>query len=63
VTPRWRKFPYLDPGLPQAVLPAGWEGARAAWLFFALHDRLAPAAHAHVRRVVTGELTGRPASP
>lgn len=51
---RWRKFPYLDPGLPTGVLPPGWEGARAARLFFGLHERLAPAAHAHVHAVVTG---------
>lgn len=49
---RWRKFPYLDPGLPGQVLPRGWEGARAAEVFFDLHARLRDAAHAHARSVV-----------
>ncbi len=37
----WRRLPYLDPGLPDAVLPKGWTGARAADLFFDLRSRLA----------------------
>jgi len=41
----WRRLPFLDPGLPKAVLPAGWNGIRAADTFFELQDRLAgPAA-------------------
>jgi phenylacetic acid degradation operon negative regulatory protein len=41
----WRRLPFLDPGLPEAVLPAGWNGIRAADTFFELQDRLAgPAA-------------------
>ncbi len=47
----WRRLPYLDPGLPPALLPAGWPGARAALLFGALQDRLAEPAHQHVRTV------------
>ena len=41
----WRRLPYLDPGLPDDVLPSGWSGQRAADLFFELRERLAaPAA-------------------
>lgn len=29
----WRRFPLLDPGLPDALLPARWSGATAAELF------------------------------
>jgi phenylacetic acid degradation operon negative regulatory protein len=42
---QWRRLPFLDPGLPEAVLPVGWNGIRAADAFFELRDRLAgPAA-------------------
>ena len=42
---QWRRLPFLDPGLPEAVLPEGWNGIRAADTFFELRDRLAgPAA-------------------
>lgn len=29
----WRKFPFLDPGLPARLLPAGWSGSTAHDLF------------------------------
>lgn len=32
----WRRFPFLDPQLPQDFLPARWSGRRAAALF---HDK------------------------
>ncbi len=42
---QWRRLPFLDPGLPEAVLPDGWNGIRAADTFFSLRERLAgPAA-------------------
>ncbi len=47
----WRRMPYLDPGLPPEVLPSDWHGARAADLFFRLHERLGEAALRHVRAV------------
>jgi phenylacetic acid degradation operon negative regulatory protein len=50
----WRRLPYLDPGLPADVLPRDWRGARAADLFFALHDRLGDSAHRHVSNVLAG---------
>ena len=41
----WRRLPYLDPGLPVALLPADWEADDAADLFVALHHRLAAPSH------------------
>jgi phenylacetic acid degradation operon negative regulatory protein len=49
----WRKFLFVDPGLPAALLPAGWPGTKAAAWFDAEADRLLPAA----RRFVDGCLT------
>ena len=40
----WRKFLFVDPGLPAELLPAGWPGKEAAELFHAEADRLLPAA-------------------
>ncbi|MGY1608357.1 PaaX family transcriptional regulator [Geodermatophilus sp. SYSU D00700] len=51
---QWRKFPYLDPGLPAELLPERWEGQRAADLFFELRDRL----EAPARRFVTDFVSG-----
>ncbi len=44
----WRRLPFLDPGLPQELLPADWDGARAAALFGQLQDRLGDLARDHV---------------
>ena len=33
----WRRFPWIDPGLPAQFLPAPWRGAAAAALFGRLH--------------------------
>jgi phenylacetic acid degradation operon negative regulatory protein len=52
----WRRLPFLDPGLPAELLPAGWPGLTAAATFTALHDRLAGPARAHVI-AVTGNLS------
>ncbi len=51
---QWRKFPYLDPGLPAEMLPADWEGRAAATLFFALAERTEKRGHRYVERVVSG---------
>ncbi|HEX9065322.1 MAG TPA: PaaX family transcriptional regulator C-terminal domain-containing protein [Streptosporangiaceae bacterium] len=40
----WRKFLFVDPGLPAELLPAAWPGADAALLFHAEAGRLLPAA-------------------
>jgi phenylacetic acid degradation operon negative regulatory protein len=47
----WRRLPFLDPGLPADVLPAGWNGLRADQAFAALRERLAQPARAHVLAV------------
>lgn len=36
----WRHLPYADPGLPAALLPEDWPGARSAAVFRALHELL-----------------------
>lgn len=36
----WRHLPYTDPGLPTALLPPDWPGARSAAVFQGLHARL-----------------------
>jgi phenylacetic acid degradation operon negative regulatory protein len=40
----WRRFPFLDPQLPQALLPANWSGSQAAELFHRRHAEWQPAA-------------------
>ncbi|MGN6792929.1 MAG: PaaX family transcriptional regulator [Streptosporangiaceae bacterium] len=40
----WRKFLFVDPGLPAELLPARWPGKEAAELFHAEAERLLPAA-------------------
>ncbi len=47
----WRRLPYLDPRLPAETLPAGWNGERAADVFFGLKALLAEPALRHVRAV------------
>jgi len=48
----WRRLPYLDPGLPLDLLPAGWNGVRAEQLFADLNRVLGPPAHDYVAEVV-----------
>lgn len=45
----WRRFPYLDPGLPGTLLPATWSGTTAADLFFELRRALEEPAHEFAR--------------
>jgi phenylacetic acid degradation operon negative regulatory protein len=40
----WRRFPFLDPGLPRELLPARWSGLAAARLFHGRHAEWRPAA-------------------
>ncbi len=35
----WRKFPFLDPDLPEALIPPRWPRARAHALFVDRHER------------------------
>ncbi|WP_328604555.1 PaaX family transcriptional regulator [Amycolatopsis sp. NBC_00345] len=50
----WRRMPYLDPGLPAELLPAGWSGIRAAEVFFTLHERLEAPARAYLLETLSG---------
>jgi phenylacetic acid degradation operon negative regulatory protein len=50
----WRALPYADPGLPLDLLPADWNGARAADLFGELRQRLAGPAHEHAATLIGG---------
>jgi len=47
----WRKFPYLDPGLPSELLPPGWPGRIAADLFSELRGLLEPQAFEYAASV------------
>jgi phenylacetic acid degradation operon negative regulatory protein len=43
----WRKFPFLDPDLPAALLPSRWPRDRAHTLFVDRHERWGAPARAH----------------
>lgn len=45
----WRKFPFLDPDLPESMRPAGWPKDRAHDLFAERHARWHEAAQAYFR--------------
>jgi phenylacetic acid degradation operon negative regulatory protein len=49
----WRKFLFLDPGLPVALLPDRWPGSAAAEFFDAEAARLLPAASRFVDRCLS----------
>lgn len=46
----WRRFPLLDPGLPDGLLPETWPGAPARALFHARHGEWAPTARSWFER-------------
>ncbi|MFN3258678.1 MAG: PaaX family transcriptional regulator C-terminal domain-containing protein [Ilumatobacter sp.] len=48
----WRKFPYLDPGLPESLIGVDWPGRGAADLFAGLRSRLEPSAFDYVESIV-----------
>ncbi len=48
----WRKFPYLDPGLPAELLPQRWSGAVAADRFTRIGRRLEASALGYVGQVM-----------
>ncbi|WP_334152216.1 PaaX family transcriptional regulator [Microbacterium sp.] len=50
----WRVLPYVDPGLPPAMLPNDWPGRRSFDEFARLSAALAGPALAHVRAVTVG---------
>jgi phenylacetic acid degradation operon negative regulatory protein len=43
---QFRRFPYIDPGLPDELLPSDWCGTVAATLFHQYHDLLTDKANA-----------------
>jgi phenylacetic acid degradation operon negative regulatory protein len=45
----WRKFPFVDPDLPEQVLPASWPRSRARAVFERQHAAWNHAAQAHFR--------------
>lgn len=59
----WRRLAYLDPGLPMEVLPAPWQGARAAEVFAGLQERLSEPAHVHVAQSRRQGLATGPVRP
>jgi phenylacetic acid degradation operon negative regulatory protein len=48
----WRRLPYLDPGLPLELLPAGWTGEAATELFAELNRELREPARRHAMAVI-----------
>lgn len=50
----WRRFPWIDPGLPAQFLPAPWAGATAHALFARLHAAWAGEARAEWKRLQAG---------
>ncbi|MFF2542309.1 PaaX family transcriptional regulator C-terminal domain-containing protein [Kitasatospora sp. NPDC058063] len=57
---RWRRLPYLDPGLPAPLLPADWNAVPARAVFTELHGLLAEPSLRYVEKV-TG--LSRPQEP
>ncbi len=50
----WRKFPFVDPDLPDDLLPAGWPRQRAHNLFVARHAQWQAAARTHFEELEAG---------
>ncbi|MBC7593216.1 MAG: PaaX family transcriptional regulator [Kineosporiaceae bacterium] len=51
---QWRRLPYLDPGLPSSLLPADWNGGKAANLFADLDALLRTSAREHAMAIIHG---------
>ncbi len=49
----WRKFLFIDPGLPAELLPADWPGIAAAELFHSQAELMLPAAGRFVDKALT----------
>ena len=47
----WRRFPWIDPGLPAQFLPVPWSGTTAAGLFARLHAEWAAEARAEWKQL------------
>ncbi|MGH3321495.1 MAG: PaaX family transcriptional regulator [Streptosporangiaceae bacterium] len=50
----WRRFPFLDPGLPTRLLPPGWSGSRASDLFHDKHKAWHDGAQARWAEITRG---------
>jgi phenylacetic acid degradation operon negative regulatory protein len=48
----WRRFPWIDPGLPAQFLPAPWSGTAAAELFARRHAEWADEAIAEWKQLL-----------
>ncbi|MFI6157131.1 PaaX family transcriptional regulator C-terminal domain-containing protein [Kitasatospora sp. NPDC051170] len=48
---RWRRLPYLDPGLPEPLLPDAWSAGAARAVFAELHGKLAEPSLRYVEKV------------
>ncbi len=49
---RWRRLPFLDPGLAPELLPENWVGNTARKLFGDLHRLLSPLCTQHVQQAI-----------
>lgn len=49
---QWRRLPYLDPGIPLALLPSDWIGVTAGDLFTDLNRALSGPAAKHAHEVI-----------
>ena len=58
----WRRLPYLDPGLPLALLPQGWNGVTAEQLFADLNEALSGPAREHAMEVIHRRRQPQPVS-
>lgn len=58
---RWRRLPFMDPGLPASLLPASWPGGEARRLFTQARDTLEAAGRRHV--VATVRVTAVGSAP
>jgi phenylacetic acid degradation operon negative regulatory protein len=58
----WRKFLFLDPGLPRELLPVPWAGAEAADFFDAESGRLQSAASRFVDSCLTANVEPTPSN-
>jgi phenylacetic acid degradation operon negative regulatory protein len=52
VLTRWRRLPFIDPGLPLEALPRDWPGEAAWHLFLEARGALEPGAVRHARSVL-----------
>jgi phenylacetic acid degradation operon negative regulatory protein len=59
----WRRFPWIDPGLPAQFLPVPWSGTAAAELFTRLHAERADDAIGAWQQLIARTSAGRAPAP